>query len=77
MASVGILRGKSNKDRKLDRLPPKGLHPPKPVIFRSNHASNALALVGTLPKDRDLLLQQIDEALTGHSVLRPEYLRGM
>ena len=55
----------------------KGLHPPKPVIFRSNHASNALALVGTLPKDRDLLLQQIDEALTGHRVLRPEYLRGM
>ena len=31
------------------------LDPPRPVIFRSNHASNALPLAGTLPRDRDAL----------------------
>ncbi len=36
--------------------------PPAPVIFRSNHASNALALAGTLPKDRDRLLAEVDSA---------------
>ncbi|MBF0612933.1 MAG: radical SAM protein, partial [Magnetococcales bacterium] len=34
-------------------------HTPRPVIFRSNHASNALALAGTLPKDRPRLLAQL------------------
>ena len=33
-----------------------GLDPPRPVIFRSNHASNALALAGNLPRDRARLL---------------------
>ncbi|WP_353097566.1 radical SAM protein [Tissierella praeacuta] len=32
-------------------------------IFRSNHASNYVALKGTLPKDKDLILSQIDEGL--------------
>jgi coproporphyrinogen III oxidase-like Fe-S oxidoreductase len=36
-----------------------GLSPPKSVIFRSNHASNILALAGTLPKDREKLLERI------------------
>ena len=54
-----------------------GLNPPKPVIFRSNHASNALALAGTLPKDRNKLVNQIDAARTGALPLRPEYLRSM
>jgi coproporphyrinogen III oxidase-like Fe-S oxidoreductase len=54
-----------------------GIEPPKPVIFRSNHASNALALAGTLPKDRARLLGQIEEALAGNRPLRPDYLRGL
>lgn len=54
-----------------------GLNPPQPVIFRSNHASNALALAGNLPKDKDKLLQQLWEAMAGHRPLRPVYMRGL
>ena len=42
------------------------LSPPQPVIFRSNHASNALALAGNLPRDKDKLLLQLREAMTGN-----------
>ncbi len=51
------------------------LAPPSPVIFRSNHASNALALAGTLPKDRDRLLEEIAAAQAGAIPLRPEWAR--
>lgn len=47
-------------------------------IFRSNHASNYLALAGTLLKDKVALLDEIDRALDdpeGH--LRPEWVRGL
>lgn len=54
-----------------------GLKPPKPLVFRSNHASNALALAGNLPKDREKLLTQLQSALQGEAPLRPWYLRGM
>lgn len=54
-----------------------GLNPPQTVIFRSNHASNALALAGNLPRDREKLLLQLGEALMGNQPLRPHYLRGM
>ena len=54
-----------------------GLNPPQPVIFRSNHASNALALAGNLPKDKVKLLLQLREAMTGHRPLRPIYMRGL
>jgi len=54
-----------------------GLNPPQPVIFRSNHASNALALVGNLPRDKEKLLAQLREAVAGHRPLRPYYLRGL
>jgi len=47
-------------------------------IFRTNHASNYLALEGRLPNDKQRLLQTIDSALSqGESSLRPEYLRGL
>jgi hypothetical protein len=50
---------------------------PKPLIFRSNHASNALALAGNLPKDRLRLLSEIQKAQEGGVGLRPEFLRGL
>ncbi|MDS4058576.1 MAG: radical SAM protein [Candidatus Contendobacter sp.] len=52
------------------------LNPPAPLVFRSNHASNALALAGTLPQDRERLLGQLRRALAGAVRLRPEWLRG-
>lgn len=51
--------------------------PAKPVIFRSNHASNCLALAGNLPKDQDRLLAQIEAAQSGAAPLRPDFLRGL
>lgn len=52
------------------------LNPPAPLTFRSNHASNALALAGELPQDREKLLAQLERALAGRVALRPEWLRG-
>ncbi len=54
-----------------------GLNPPQPVIFRSNHASNALALAGNLPRDREKLLLQLHEAMQGSRPLRPLFMRGL
>ena len=59
------------------RLLIERLDPPAPVIFRSNHASNALALAGTLPKDKEKLLAAIDGAMAGSATLRPVWLRGL
>lgn len=53
------------------------LDPPKPVIFRSNHASNCLPLAGTLPRDRERLLAEIAAARHGGLGLRPRFLRGL
>ena len=55
----------------------EGLSPAGPVIFRSNHASNCLALAGTLPRDRDRLLRQISDAKNGLQSLRPIALRSL
>ncbi len=49
----------------------------KSTVFRSNHASNYLPLAGRLPKDKQRLLAEIDEALAGETPLRPEYWRGL
>ena len=47
-------------------------------IFRTNHASNRLSLAGTLRKDRERLLAEIDGAIADPGgVLRPEWLRGL
>lgn len=52
------------------------INPKKPIIFRSNHASNALPLKGTLPKDKESLLDVLHEAIKDESLLRPKSLRG-
>ncbi|MCB9879194.1 MAG: radical SAM protein [Planctomycetes bacterium] len=50
---------------------------PRDAIFRSNHASNSLPIGGRLPRDRDALLQAIDDAIAGRVALRPDWLRGL
>jgi radical SAM superfamily enzyme YgiQ (UPF0313 family) len=45
-------------------------------IFRSNHASNYMALSGTLPQDQNRLVQDIDLAIKGeHNYKKEEYRR--
>ncbi len=47
-------------------------------VFRTNHASNYLPLAGTLSRDRQRLVDLLDEALSqGPSVLRPEQWRAL
>ncbi len=47
------------------------------VEFRSNHASNWLALKGRLARDKRGLLAQIDRAMEDPRLLRPEFMRGL
>ena len=54
----------------------KAIDPPRPVIFRSNHASNALALAGNLPRDRERLIAEIDAVQEGERPVRPRWMRG-
>lgn len=54
-----------------------GLIPPKPIVFRSNHASNAFVLAGNLPKDKKMLLIQLDEALKAIRPICPKFMRGL
>jgi radical SAM superfamily enzyme YgiQ (UPF0313 family) len=49
----------------------------KKTIFRSNHASNHLPLAGTLPKDKNRLLNAIESGISGRTMLKPETLRGL
>jgi len=47
------------------------------IIFRSNHASNALHLSGTLPKDTSRLVYELEEALKiGQGAFVPNAFRG-
>ncbi len=53
------------------------LNPTNKIIFRSNHASNALHLSGTLPKDKEKLIKELDIALkVGQRALVHEQFRG-
>ncbi|MCG8540957.1 MAG: radical SAM protein, partial [Clostridia bacterium] len=44
-------------------------------VFRSNHASNYLALAGNLTADRDRLLREINDALNEDYDFKDEYFR--
>jgi radical SAM superfamily enzyme YgiQ (UPF0313 family) len=48
-------------------------------IFRSNHASNTLAMAGTLPKDKPALLAALDRVLANPERARfvPDWMRGL
>nr|VFK68599.1 MAG: Radical SAM superfamily enzyme YgiQ, UPF0313 family [Candidatus Kentron sp. UNK]VFK73637.1 MAG: Radical SAM superfamily enzyme YgiQ, UPF0313 family [Candidatus Kentron sp. UNK] len=54
-----------------------GLNPPSPVIFRANHASNALPLKAILPRDREKMLALLGAASNGEIPLRPAAARGL
>lgn len=49
------------------------------AIFRSNHASNFLALGGSLPKDQAAIVAALDAALAdpAHAPFRPDWARGL
>ena len=45
-------------------------------VFRSNHASNYISLQGTLPEDRQRLIQQLEKAVEGNEDYN-EYFRSL
>ncbi len=47
------------------------------IIFRSNHASNALPLSGTLPSAKNDLISKIEKALSGDVFIRPHWIRDL
>jgi len=49
----------------------------KKTVFRTNHASNFLALGGTLPRDKYKILAELDRGIKGEAPLRPEFFRGL
>jgi len=49
----------------------------KQTIFRCNHASNYLPLEGRLPADKDRLLRDLSEGISGKQGLKPELFRGL
>lgn len=46
-------------------------------LFHANHASNYLPIRARLPKDKDTVLNMIDQALDGKIALKPEHLRAL
>jgi len=46
-------------------------------LFHANHASNYLPIKARLPRDRDAVLDLIDQALDGRVELKPEWLRAL
>lgn len=48
----------------------------KDCVIRSNHASNRLVLKGTLPADKQRLLNQVQSAMKDEKMLRPDKFRG-
>lgn len=55
------------------------IHVTEPCIFRSNHASNYIAVNGTLPKDREKMLMDLKEVLDHPEEyhLKAEWMRGL
>ncbi|EDZ62985.1 protein containing radical SAM domain [Sulfurimonas gotlandica GD1] len=53
------------------------LNPTNKIIFRSNHASNALHLAGNLPREKGRLIEELDNALSiGKMAFVPMIFRG-
>lgn len=53
----------------------KNIHVKEKCVFRSNHASNYVALKGNLPQDRELLIETIERALKNKNLKSEMYRR--
>ncbi len=51
------------------------MNPTKPVVFRSNHASNYLSLKGTLPDDKEKMMSMLKRAMEDTGMLKDERFR--
>ncbi len=51
------------------------LNPSTQVIFRANHASNVYSIGGTLPEDKEKLLDLIKRLKSHPDMLKPKFLR--
>jgi radical SAM superfamily enzyme YgiQ (UPF0313 family) len=51
------------------------LNPSRPVIFRANHASNVYSIGGTMPEDKEKLLDLIKRLKLHPDMLKPKFLR--
>jgi radical SAM superfamily enzyme YgiQ (UPF0313 family) len=51
------------------------LNPSLPVIFRANHASNVYSIGGTLPYDKERLLELVKSLKSHPEMLKPKFLR--
>ena len=51
------------------------MNPTKPVVFRSNHASNYLSLKGTLPADKERMMSMLKRAMEDTGMLKDERFR--
>jgi len=46
-------------------------------VFRADHASNPLPLAGSLPRDKERLMAEVDAVLAGAAGVRPAWMRGL
>lgn len=51
------------------------MNPTKPVVFRSNHASNYLSLRGNLPEDKQYMMGLLKKAMEDIGMLKDERFR--
>jgi radical SAM superfamily enzyme YgiQ (UPF0313 family) len=51
------------------------INPSSPIIFRANHASNVYALKGTLPNEKEKMLELIRQLKNHPEMLKPKILR--
>ncbi len=50
--------------------------PAEPGVFRANHASNVYSIKGTMPADRQQMLELVRKLKSHPEMLKPKFLRG-
>ncbi|MEM2141126.1 MAG: radical SAM protein [Nitrososphaera sp.] len=51
-------------------------NPAAPVVFRANHASNVYSVKGTMPADREKMLELVKKLKSHPEMLKPKFMRG-
>jgi len=54
----------------------RDFNPATPVVFRANHASNVYSIKGTMPDDREKMLELVRKLKSHPEMLKPKSLRG-